>query len=95
MAYKGYTQEEIAQELHIDQATVSRRLKKIGKRAGGGAIDELDEAAETILREEADRMGLTYREYCKRYGLVSPALERRIKKHEATSYNDGFDNSEG
>lgn len=51
-------------------------------------MDELTDAdkkgasADELLREQAAREGLTYDEFCRKYGLMGPSQERRMRRHE-------------
>lgn len=37
---------------------------------------------ELFIREAVKAEGLTYHAWCKKYGIISPAKERQIRRHE-------------
>src|SRR5438034_3908624 len=37
---------------------------------------------ERFLEDAARREGLTYHQFCQKYGIVGPSQERRIRRHE-------------
>ncbi len=40
------------------------------------------EPGDKYLRDNAAKEGLTYTDYCKKYGLLSPTYERQIRRRE-------------
>ena len=41
-----------------------------------------EQTGEDLMRADAESLGLTWNEYCVKYGLVGPAQERRARRHE-------------
>jgi len=37
---------------------------------------------EDLLRDDAKREGLSFNQYCHKYGIVGPAQRLQIKRHE-------------
>lgn len=48
----------------------------------------IDADAERFIQEAAKAEGLTYHQWCKKYGIISPAQERRIRRHELRMGDD-------
>lgn len=42
-----------------------------------------DKESETIFRADADKKRVTFTKYCRGYGIICEADERRIRRHSA------------
>ena len=54
-------------------------------REEGGSVTyytKADEAANAFFREAARSEGLSYNDWCKKYGILSPSGLERIEQHE-------------
>ena len=50
-----------------------------------------DAAAERFLRDAAFDEGLTYHQFCDKYGIVDDALARQVRRHEVLFSDLGYD----
>ena len=53
------------------------------------AFDDLhNDTVEQVLREDAERQGIPWSDYCYKYGIVGAAQQRRVRRHEVSSYEE-------
>lgn len=53
---------------------------------GTGELSE-EEQANLWLVRDAGRLGLTFWEYCRKFGITGEAQKRRIRRHESSNMN--------
>jgi len=53
-----------------------------GIRAKSGNSEPEGDEAEAIFRADAKRLGLSYHDYCKQFGITGPSQRRQYRRRE-------------